>query len=70
MIISSKSIHVEFMCFGIIFEKCPFAIFSFYTFFQNVFVLGYSFFQTNKVEVIRFSKNVYIWEKRLKKTHV
>ena len=40
MIISSKSIRLEFMRFGIIFEKYPFAIFSFYTFFQKCIRFG------------------------------
>ena len=70
MIISSKSIRLEFMRFGIFFKKYPFAIFSFYTFFQKCIRFGLFVFQTTKVEVIRFSKNVYIWEKRFKETYV
>ena len=40
MIISSKSIRLEFMRFGIFFKKYPFAIFSFYTFFQKCIRFG------------------------------
>ena len=67
MIIFQK-VYVQNLCVFVFFSKSiRLRFIRFVNFFRNVFVLGYSFFQTNKVKVIRFSKNVYIQEKRLKK---
>ena len=63
-------VYVWNLCVLVFFSKSIRSRFIRFThFFENVFGLGYSFFQTNKVKVIRFSKNVYIYEKRLKKTY-
>ena len=56
-----QKVYVWNLCVLVFFSKSIRLRFIRFThFFENVFGLGYSFFQTNKVKVIRFSKNVYI----------